>query len=46
MAHVEPTGLPVDAIEPALRDALSDVSAELADAQHTAHSTHTTMHNA
>lgn len=37
MAHVEPTGLPVDAMEPALRDALCDVSAELADAQHTAH---------
>ena len=37
MAHVEPTGLPVESIAPALRDALSDVSAELADAQHTAH---------
>ena len=37
MAHVEPTGLPVDDIAPALRDALCDVSTELVDAKHTAH---------
>ena len=39
MSHVEPDGLPVDAIAPALRDALTDVSVELVDGQHTAHGT-------
>jgi len=39
MSHVEPDGLPVDTLAPALRDALSDVSTELVDARHTAHGT-------
>lgn len=37
MAHVEPDGLPVDTLAPALCDALTDVSTELVDGQHAAH---------
>ena len=39
MAHVEPDGLPVDTLAPALCDALCDVSTELVDGLHTAHGT-------
>jgi len=37
MAHVEPDGLPVDTLAPALCDALTDVSTELVDGLHAAH---------
>jgi hypothetical protein len=39
MAHVEPDGLPVDTLAPALCDALTDVSTELVDGLHTAQGT-------
>ena len=39
MAHVEPDGHPVDTLSADLRDALTDVSTELVDAQYTAHGT-------